>query len=212
MQELAQALTYSQCCDECRWQFAVEIDQLQRLGLTNSDLRVLCANDMLQHGHETTGDDSASREFTAHGSRRFTSRSCFVLTDEGCEAWRDANYDQQATGNQNSPTTNGASRQEDSSISAPIWDVEKRELTLGGVVVKRFRCPAVNQETILAVFQELGWPTRIDDPLPPSLNHDPKRRLQDTVKSLNRNQLCGLMRFGGDGTGEGVIWERADSL
>jgi hypothetical protein len=34
-------------------------------------------------------------------------------------------------------------------------------------VVKEFKLPAPNQETILTAFQEEGWPPRIDDPLPP---------------------------------------------
>ena len=36
---------------------------------------------------------------------------------------------------------------------------------------------------------------------------DPKRRLSDTTKCLNRKQTNELIRFRGDGTGEGVTWE-----
>ena len=32
-----------------------------------------------------------------------------------------------------------------------------------------------------------AWPTRIDDPLPQKTNQDPKCRLHDTIKCLNRN-------------------------
>ena len=35
---------------------------------------------------------------------------------------------------------------------------------------------------------------------------DPKQRLHDTIKCLNRRQLNCLIQFGGDGTSEGVIW------
>ena len=66
----------------------------------------------------------------------------------------------------------------------------------------------MNQEAILTAFQEEGWPARIDDPLPPHPEQDPKRRLNDTIKCLNRKQSQSLIHFRGDGTGEAVIWER----
>ncbi len=56
-------------------------------------------------------------------------------------------------------------------------------------------------------FQEEGWPVRIDDPLPPVSESEPKQRLRETIRSLNRNQKERLVRFKGDGTGEGVLWE-----
>jgi hypothetical protein len=88
----------------------------------------------------------------------------------------------------------------------PKWDRDRQELRLGDVVVKQFKVPAVNQERILAAFEEEGWPVRIDDPLPPATDQDPKARLHDTIVSLNRNQKHPLIRFYGDGTGQGVRW------
>ena len=38
---------------------------------------------------------------------------------------------------------------------------------------------------------------------------DPKRRLSDTIKCLNRKQANSLIHFRGDGTGEGIVWEFA---
>ena len=73
--------------------------------------------------------------------------------------------------------------------------------------MKRFKWTAANQETILVAFEEEGWPARIDDPLPQQPEQDPKRRLSDTIKCLNRKQTNELIRFRGDGTGEGVTWE-----
>jgi hypothetical protein len=66
--------------------------------------------------------------------------------------------------------------------------------------------PAANQEVVLAALEEQGWPGRIDDPLPPSHNTDPRTRLHDTIKALNRNQVKRLPSFQGGGTGRGVIW------
>lgn len=73
--------------------------------------------------------------------------------------------------------------------------------------MKRYRVPARNQELILAAFQEEGWPEFIDDPLSPEPEQDPKRRLQVTIKSLNRNQLAALLRFHGNGNGLQISWE-----
>ena len=56
-------------------------------------------------------------------------------------------------------------------------------------------------------FEEDGWPARIDDPLPPAKKIDAKQRLHDTIKNLNRNQKQRLIRFMGDGTGQGVRWK-----
>jgi hypothetical protein len=72
--------------------------------------------------------------------------------------------------------------------------------------VKRFRVPAANQGLILAAFEEEGWPRFIDDPLPRHGDEEPARRLQATIKSLNRHQASPLIRFRGNG-GEKVLWE-----
>jgi hypothetical protein len=91
------------------------------------------------------------------------------------------------------------------SSSVPVWDSERRELRFRNRLVKRYRVPAPNQELILAAFQEEGWPNCIDDPLHPG-DQDPQRRLQATVKSLNRNQVAPLLRFRGNGNGDRVCW------
>jgi hypothetical protein len=90
----------------------------------------------------------------------------------------------------------------------PTWDSNLRELRVGKVVVKRFRKPACNQVTVLASFQELRWCCRIDDPLPGNSGSDPKRRLRDTVFTLNRHHITrNILVFEADGTGTGVIWK-----
>jgi hypothetical protein len=89
----------------------------------------------------------------------------------------------------------------------PTWDRDLQQLRLGNVIVKQFKVPAANQEAILAAFQEEDWPVRIDDPLSPKSDQDPKRRLHDTINSLNRNRRRPLLRFVGDGSGQGVRWE-----
>lgn len=92
----------------------------------------------------------------------------------------------------------------------PEWDPNLRELRYQDILIKRFRVPAANQELILTAFEEDSWPDWIDDPLPPVSGIDPKRRLQATIKSLNRNQAQPLLRFHGNGCGRIVCWEPAD--
>jgi hypothetical protein len=88
----------------------------------------------------------------------------------------------------------------------PHWDRLRRELWVGGVLIKSFRVPAEIQETILAAFEEDGWPFRIDDPLPQAPDINPKRRLHAAIQCLNRNQKAPLLHFCGDGRGRGVRW------
>src|SRR4051794_1008363 len=90
----------------------------------------------------------------------------------------------------------------------PFWDRARRRLWLGDRLVKWFRQPAENQQRILDAFQELGWPPGIEDPLPGEHGIEPRQRLRQAIKSLNGCQEGGLvLRFRGDGTGEGLTWE-----
>lgn len=90
--------------------------------------------------------------------------------------------------------------------AGPSWEEESRVLSCDGRVVKRFRQRAENQVLIVATFQELGWPLRIDDPLPRGSGVDPKQRLRETVRGLNVRQRQSLLAFEADGTGAGVVW------
>jgi hypothetical protein len=89
----------------------------------------------------------------------------------------------------------------------PHWDPVTRVLRVGRRIVKQFRVPSPNQERVLTAFQEEGWPSHVDDPLPPVPDGCPKDRLRDTIRYLNKGQKNHLVRFHGDGTGEGVVWE-----
>jgi hypothetical protein len=87
----------------------------------------------------------------------------------------------------------------------PHWDGDRRHLWYKGSLVKQFRGRPSTQELILAVFEEEGWPPRIDDPLPPKGDLDPKTRLRNTIARLNRAQRNALLWFEADGRG-GVLW------
>ena len=48
-------------------------------------------------------------------------------------------------------------------------DADRRGLHVVDSLVKHFKRSAVNQEILLAAFEEQGWPNRIDDPFPPTV-------------------------------------------
>jgi hypothetical protein len=89
----------------------------------------------------------------------------------------------------------------------PHWDGTNRVLSFGGQIIRRYGRSSPNQETVLRAFQEQDWPYRIDDPLPHDDEVVPKLQLHDTIRWLNQKQECRLLRFQGDGTGEGVCWK-----
>ena len=91
----------------------------------------------------------------------------------------------------------------------PVWDCDRRELSFRGQLCKAFQNHAVNQWAVLDAFQEQEWPSRIDDPLTGKRGQDHKRRLQRTIIDLKK-RMNGI-RFRGDRTGEGVLWEPTDS-
>jgi hypothetical protein len=88
----------------------------------------------------------------------------------------------------------------------PLWNADLGRLLLGEILVKQFRRFAANQQLILCSFQEEDWPARIDDPLPRLSRIEPKQRLHEAISGLNRRQMNRLLRFSGDGSGEGVKW------
>ena len=176
---LREALNYAQELGRSVWDFAVEIAVLRAAGLSNSDLRWLVCRGLVEHAAEITRPGQDSRVFQPTGRLTFSEHTCFVLSEAAPRFSRDV----------------------------PRWDKERQELRVGELLVKQFKVPAPNQEMILASFEEEGWPPRIDDPLPPHVDQDSKRRLHDTIITLNRHQKNRLIRFSGDGSGEGVRWD-----
>ena len=204
---LAEARDYAAFLHREIWDFAVELASLQAVGLTNSEIRCLVCMGYVKHNRERVDSTTdGTRRFCQEGLLTFCSESCFVLVEEGAAAFETWISRADAT-----PAPNGQDLPTDAAMPTrpltPIWDGERQELRVGMRLVKQFKLPSPNQEIILSCFQEEGWPARIDDPLPPVADILPKRRLHDTIKSLNRSQKCQLIRFSGDGSGEGVRWE-----
>ena len=196
---------YAVDTDSDIWDFAVEISHLRSLGLTDTDLRWLVRKGYVEHAREVTVQGRDGRAFQSTGNLTFSKRTCFVLTAEG------ASQACHSAENEAISTAEGSGRapEDGQAVAVPVphWDAETRTLVLSGRTVKRFKWQAANQEIVLSAFQEEDWPARIDDPLPPQPEQDSKRRLSDTIKCLNRKQENKLIRFRGDGTGEGVTWE-----
>jgi hypothetical protein len=189
------------------WDFAVEIDCLRASGLTNSDLRWLLGRGLVEHAHETTLVGEERRTFSPLGPMTLTAASCFILTSSGVALARDLVNGSFAAVIPLDLVSGEAIRRNGES-EVPVWDPDRQELRFHGVLIKQFKLPAPNQEMVLAAFQEEDWPARIDDPLPGNPSVEPKRRLRETVTSLNRNQKEHLIQFMGDGSGQGVRWER----
>ncbi|MGD9722711.1 MAG: hypothetical protein AB7O59_15365 [Pirellulales bacterium] len=206
---LLQAWDYAIELEQDVWNMAVELDVLRAAKLTNSDLRWLAAKGYVEHGVEATGLDDSVRHFRRTPLPMFTELTCVVLTPIGAAAAREL-CEAAAAGENIGPAValceiGGLQEVQ----RRPNWDQQRRQLRVGGQIVKEFKLPSPNQETVLMAFEEEGWPPRIDDPLPPVGHLDSRRRLHDTIKALNRKQKRLLIRFRGDGSGEGIRWEPA---
>ena len=173
------------------------------LRLTESDFRWLICAGYLKQAREVTEPEDRNRQFLPVENLAFSEHACFVLSEAGVRFTRIMLSDHALPHVTACPTTNHMRRP---GSEKPAWDGQLRELRMRGVLVKQFRWRAINQEMILAAFEEENWPPRIDDPLPPQPEQDTKRRLHDTIKCLNRTHLQRLIHFHGDGTGEGVLW------
>jgi hypothetical protein len=210
LRALLEALDYVHDLDGDIWDFAIELSTMRQMKLTNSDLRWLIGRGLVEYAIEVTSAGDSHRSFRRPMRPLFIKKACFVLSLSG-EAMSRGICGRGETGLR----SNGRATVEPPWLASvvplepllPKWDRDRQELKVGSIVVKRFKVPAANQEAILAVFEEESWPPRIDDPLPPHHEQPPKRRLQETIKSLNRNQKQSLIRFLGDGSGQGVRWE-----
>lgn len=205
------------------WDFALRTGRLYEAGVTSSDLRWMVAKGFAEHGQETSGYDDPHRSFRRSNGYFFNNHTCLILTPSGAalaeHVFREAARSPHTTfsalaavAGETATLANAmqaAYKTNTTATSAlrPRWDATRRELSLTGLIVKRFRVPARNQETILSVFQEEGWAEHIHDPLPVNHDIDAPTRLHDAINRLNRCQINSLLRFHGDGKGTGVFWE-----
>jgi hypothetical protein len=215
---LLESSAYARMLDEDPWQFSLEWPELQRVGVHCSEGRWLIHRGLVGHAREVTSAEDGRRRFVASCNLSLSRRSCLVLTEAGqavarrVAEWPDAHIvttvgarEAMQVGQIVSPNDTAKPRQ------PPRWDSSRRQLRVGSRIVKEFKVPAMNQEIVLAVFEEEGWPPRIDDPLPWKSDIDPQRRLHDTINSLNRRQRHRLIHFCSDGLAQGIRWEQIES-
>jgi hypothetical protein len=202
------------------WDLSLPAGRLYEEGMTGADLRWMVARGFAEHGRETTRHGDAHRSFLRGDGHFPNNRSCLILTASGAALaehvfretadWPHATLSAiKPAGVEIAAPANSGQAIEGKKTPAlkPRWDTIRRELTLAGLIVKRFRVPARNQEIILGVFEEEGWVEHIHDPLPVTLDIDAPTRLHDAINRLNRCQINPLLRFHGDGKGTGVFWE-----
>ncbi|MDA0808491.1 MAG: hypothetical protein O2983_09030 [Planctomycetota bacterium] len=94
----------------------------------------------------------------------------------------------------------------------PRWDSGTRELWLGDWLLKRLIKSSENQQIVLDVFEEMGWPVQIEDPIPPKPFFVHAERVRETCRRLNKAQIHPLMHFRASPSREVILWEIRDRL
>ena len=194
------------------WEFAVEIDEFRRAQVSHSELRWLLSQGYAAHAIETASADGRRRFRLAHCGLLGAS-SCFIIAEAGVALVESLNVAVPSTKLDGKKSTTctielGGAKRRSTVDAKPNWDAQRRELWIDGRLVKRLRQQSSNQQAILDVFEVANWPSRIANPLPLQSGQCPKRRLHDAVKCLNRHHRHEAIRFSGDGSGQGVLWER----
>jgi hypothetical protein len=215
---LWRAHNYARDAQANLWDFAIEIQQFYDLGLSINELRWLVGMGYAEHRRETTAHGDARRSFQPEQGLVFSETSALLLTDSGT-AFASQIYaaslaaDPAAAavkelqpGKAASDPSTGNGNGHPKAALKPTWDADRRQLHVGGELVKWFRVPAASQEAVLAAFEEESWPDHIDDPLPCVADGVPKQRLNSAIKRLNDCQTNRLIHFHGDGHGEGIGW------
>lgn len=88
MELLTVAYDYAREVQRDDWEFALEIQSLAAAGVNNSELRWLVCKGLVRHAEEKNSDGKKARAFQQAGDVTFSERSCFVLTKEGYDAFR----------------------------------------------------------------------------------------------------------------------------
>jgi hypothetical protein len=213
-------------CEKC--QLALRREELSAAGLEAIDCRWMLIRGLVDHFNETTFPGDSKRSFR-NGDAIISDHSCFLLTPKGTSFVTEFlnephaeigsttnevsfNYESQDGSHPRWGSQDLIDETEPSTDPQPCWDINRQELWFAGRLVKRYRIPSPNQVAILCAFEEETWPSRIDDPLPQHFEIDPRRRLNDTIRNLNRSRINPLIRFSGDGSGQGILWEPTDAF
>jgi hypothetical protein len=214
MEILWRAYRYATDAGVDAWDFAVEIEEFRRKQISHSELRWLLVRGYARHAAETTAS-GGGRRFRQLAATSLSEASCFIIAEAGLALVESWNLTEIKLDEPTSPTLPMRPFEELAGHASPLtadekpfWDAKRRKLLISGMVVKQFHCPAASQQLILDAFQAAHWPAHIIDPLPLQPAQCPKRRLHDAIKRLNRGHAHDAIRFCGDGSGRGVLWER----
>jgi hypothetical protein len=186
------------------WDFASGLADLRKTGVADALLRVLIADGCLEHRVEVPGTEGRSLRWAANSD--WGPGSLFVLTPRGVV------LTQELTEAPEVPLVVPTLEEAGAPVipapaGTPVWERRLRELRYQGALVKRIRRSAPNQEAVLDALEEMGWPERMDDPLPQDKVMLPEDRLRETIKSLNRGQRPLRIHFLSEANGSGVRWE-----
>ena len=198
------------------WDFSVERSDLVGKGVSSSDLRWLLTHGYVAHAQEISQVGETCRKFRPLRSLAIPEQACFVLTNKGVQLASQGkqrlnlHLPQPSNGAASLNNETGRSKGAVSHPSIPHWDATTGVLSFKSQPVKRFRRPAPSQQAILNAYQENGWPPRIDNPISQECERVSSRRLLDAIRALNRHHEQQLIRFSGDGNGDGVLWEAID--
>ncbi|MEX2113122.1 MAG: hypothetical protein WD845_08045 [Pirellulales bacterium] len=178
-------------------------------GIEYNDLRWLIRRGLVGHA-VATPSANGTLAFRRQASLTFTSNSRIALSSAGVKVARElietgalrASQVLELAGVDDGRSAPGPPASERS----PNWNPHRGELKLGNLVVKRLTLVTADEEVVLATFEELAWPERIDVPLHAGSHEAARLRLQKSVQALNR-QPRELIRFQQDECTGGVRWE-----
>jgi hypothetical protein len=203
---LLEGYEYTQDLHTSPWEFAVEITVLLAAECTLNTLRWLVRRGYVEHAVVNAEGAPTRREGQANTGRGFPEETCFMLTELGASVAR-STCPRAYPGSASGPNGQGrvVAQQE-----VPVWDSPHGELQFRGRLVRRFRNAASDQRAVLDAFQSHDWPEWLKDPLPRPEGRrlNPKRRLHDTIKNLNRGHKTRCLHFYGADAGRAVGWER----
>jgi hypothetical protein len=198
---LLQAADYARRSGHSPWDFALDLAQARAVGVTDNELRYLVYEQLLEYVSATPGLPPASGAGLLGGRLLFPPETCFILSP------RAVSFARLVAATQPLPEVPVPSPAAGAAL-LPDWDLENRQLSYAGLLVKRIPEGARNEECLLTAWHELHWPACMDDPLPGGGDVDGPERLHSTVKRLNRAQVHPLLHFGTAHAGRAAYWER----
>ncbi len=130
LQKLARALQFSHDCDRPKWDFAVELLDLEQMGVSHDELRWLIGKGFVDHAREVFSKGGTGRAFDSLGGYTFTEHSCFVITESG-SSW----YNQSESWLNRAPCAATqmierpqAEESGSTEVEKPFWDSQRHEL------------------------------------------------------------------------------------